>query len=642
MESIGGVRPETAAASGGARAGDVGGRRCALLLLFALLASSALRVGVALRDPEFARTTSAGLLKSDPALLYYFTERIVEAGGRAPQDFRADPRVEWPELVDLPATFAIGQEFLVAWCHLLARGALSLHMTALIVMALSASAALLGAFGLARELGGSRRVGLFAAALWCLLPANYRTIGFVLVREDLAFPLLALALWLCARALRRGAARDFAGAGALLAAALATWHATGFFLALAAAAAWLVFALRGRNPLGAPSAAWIAPPLLLGCSLVPVLRATTAILGPAVLLGAGLWVAGRIAPVGRRALSLAVALGILALGLGARALLAERLDDYAHVHELLLAKLRFLGVPPADPRELSFDVRLLWQGPFETFRAGWAPPLLGLALLAPLAAASLLARERGPRGGGAWGAQDSRATLALTCLLALPVTWLVSRTVILLGLVAPVTLALWLARTGRGARARRAAPLALALQALLLAWQMNGYGIPWYRPTGRQAEIATLVAALPSLVPPGEAIATDFMNGPAILAHTRHPIVMQPKYETARSRRRIERFLTTFFFEDAAALHRLLQDELRCNYVLFDRFTLGYLAPYLAGLGPGEEPPPGSAAELFLSQDEQRLRTVPGYELIYRSPPTIRQRDGSPYDFFRLYRLRDR
>jgi hypothetical protein len=37
-----------------------------------------------------------GLLRSDPALLYYITARVVEHGGRLPDDFRADPRIEWP------------------------------------------------------------------------------------------------------------------------------------------------------------------------------------------------------------------------------------------------------------------------------------------------------------------------------------------------------------------------------------------------------------------------------------------------------------------------------------------------------------------------------------------------------------------
>ena len=50
---------------------------------------------------------------------------------------------------------------------------------------------------------------------------------------------------------------------------------------------------------------------------------------------------------------------------------------------------------------------------------------------------------------------------------------------------------------------------------------------------------------------------------------------------------------------------------------------------------------PDSAAARFLSQEADVLAGVPGFELVYRSPASIRQINGEPYDFFRLYRLAD-
>ena len=49
--------------------------------------------------------------------------------------------------------------------------------------------------------------------------------------------------------------------------------------------------------------------------------------------------------------------------------------------------------------------------------------------------------------------------------------------------------------------------------------------------------------------------------------------------------------------------------------------------------------PPGTAAELLLSQDETVLRSMPGYELVWRSPETTVDRRGVPTDSFRLFRL---
>ena len=89
----------------------------ACALVAAISFGSAVRIHSALSLPGFASNAVEGMLKSDAALLYYMTQRIVESGGLPPDDFRADPRVEHPETSDLPAMFTVGQEFLVACCQ---------------------------------------------------------------------------------------------------------------------------------------------------------------------------------------------------------------------------------------------------------------------------------------------------------------------------------------------------------------------------------------------------------------------------------------------------------------------------------------------------------------------------------------------
>jgi hypothetical protein len=138
-------------------------------------------------------------------------------------------------------------------------------------------------------------------------------------------------------------------------------------------------------------------------------------------------------------------------------------------------------------------------------------------------------------------------------------------------------------------------------------------------------------------------IVGDFMNSTAILAHTGRPIVLQPKYETEHSRRRAQAFYETVFQSTPDDLRRLVRERFRCEYVLLDRYTLHWLSAYLGGLPPGPtglaELRPGTAAAAFLGQDAEVLTGVPGFELVYRSPPSIRQMNGEPYDFFRLYRV---
>jgi len=63
------------------------------VLLAAIAFGSVARIHTALSLPGFDSTRAEGMLKSDPALLYYITQRILEAGGLPPEDFRSDPRI---------------------------------------------------------------------------------------------------------------------------------------------------------------------------------------------------------------------------------------------------------------------------------------------------------------------------------------------------------------------------------------------------------------------------------------------------------------------------------------------------------------------------------------------------------------------
>ena len=84
----------------------------------------------------------------------------------------------------------------------------------------------------------------------------------------------------------------------------------------------------------------------------------------------------------------------------------------------------------------------------------------------------------------------------------------------------------------------------------------------------------------------------------------------------------------------------MLVDRYRVSWLVVDRFTLGYLARWSAGLPAGSfDPLPGTAAAALLSQDDAVLVSIPGYELVERSPASILQSNGMPTDFYRLYKL---
>jgi len=599
-----------------------------LVLSVLVLATAWARVHVALADPQFDPRDPAGMLKSDPALLHHLVERMAEAGGAIPADFARDTALEHPDTIDVAERFPLGHLLVVAWIQAHLAGDTPLHVTALWTAALSMGLGLVGVYLLARELSGSARLALLAALLAAATPAFHRSVGFVLVDEDWFWPLFVLHLGLVARAVRVRSAGSVVIAALAAAAALATWHAAGFFLALEAVVAlgWLLWT--GRSPLALRGGAAVPLVLAVAAVVVPFLREVGAAFSFPVAAAAGSWLAARTAP-GRaaRVVGTASTLGLASIGpwiAGGAA--------YAHVFALFAAKLEHWGIRPETAHGLSPDVRLMWQGPFATPSFAHAAQALSLsgavALVAAVRACS--ARERAAR---------SPAT-ALAALFALSIggAWFAERALVLPALLGPA-LAAWAA-----ARVRNGPWILGAIAAVQVvlcgAWAAS-YVNPWYHaPVQRQAEIRWMVETVERVVPRGEAVAADFMSSTAILARSGNPICISPKWEAAEPRRRAAEFLDAFHHRSPAEFRALILERYRARWLVVDRFTLQYLARWSADLPAGSfEPLPGTAAAALLSQDDASLRSIPGYELVARSPSTIRQSNGLPTDFYRIFRL---
>ncbi len=530
----------------------------------------------------------------------------------------------------------MGQEFVVAWSYLAFGATESLHVFAVRVMALVAALAVLGVFGVVLARTRSYAWALVASVIFSSLAANYRTIGFVLVREDLSLPLFAIHLALLARAVSRPGPRAFLLAGLAAAAAAATWHAMGFFLSVELLALHLWFVRGGPSPfeLRGAWAVLVAP--IVAAVLVPALAVSGFLLSaPMQLALALLFVAvarRRAASPGPRAFAWVAApalAGTFALG----RLLGPARSSYAHVFELLLAKLSHLGVRPVDPGEISFDARLLWQGPFETLPFGELFAWIGAigALLGGASVALACVHRRRMAG--------FEAFVVALALVAIPVAWGIGRTVILLGLCVPLLLIVVHRALDERRRATALACIAvLALvQAASFARDLAQWELDWYMPVWRQDELAETVHWIAANVAPGEAVAADFVNSPAILAGSGASIVLQPKYETDASRRKAELFLTSFYTQPPAEFARVLRERFGARYLVVDTFLLGEPMRWTAGLT--DAPAAGSAARALLGDER-----VPGFEEVFRTGTSElpSRRAGTRGGERRIYRVGER
>ena len=599
------------------------GRRllAALFLLLAVGAGAAIRIHTTLSDPNFDTADARPLLRSDPGMLHYITERIVENGGLPPEDFGADPRIEHPATSNIPAMFTVGQEFVIAWGYLLwgylMLGAdTPLHVVAVWIMGLFASLAVLGVFGLAFELTGRLRSAVLAGSIYLLLLGNYRTIGFIFIREDFSLPWLALHLYLFARALRVRTRFAILSTALALILAASSWHAMGFMLAMEAIVVLGWYLRSGENPM-AHRHAWMGLALIaFGSLVIPVLRAKGFLVSLPVLVAACLWMAGRLEGSGRinSARARLAAPVLLVVLLLVTRLVAGGQGDYSHVIELMTSKIAHAGVLPADPSDLSFDARLLWQGPFAT--ATWRDMFgflgggLGLIALAFVWGGYGWLRPRG----------DARLLTLLAFVVAGSLSaFLVRRMVVLPALLLPVVAACAVQRLSMLPVRVLAITLFFTFQLRYFYTGIDGYQCPWYRPPVRGVQLAEVVRWAEEHIPSDEAIATDYETGTAVLAHGRHPILVQPKYETASSRRRIEEF-SDAFVHGSLAEYRALLIQNDCRYVLVNRDYWGRNL-YTAGIqvDANWRPDPRTPFANFAHSDVRIYENVPGFRLVFRS-----------------------
>jgi hypothetical protein len=357
--------------------------------------------------------------------------------------------------------------------------------------------------------------------------------------------------------------------------------------------------------------------MLLVMAVTPLLRAR---LDVRARLGGGHL---RRAVIGLTSL---VLVGLVCAGL--KAWLAPGSGDYAHVLEMMLAKLRYLGARPRDPLELSYGARLIWSGVFETGSPQHLMSLLGaLVFLTPVSAFTSL--DSWWRGRG-----DGRvATLAMFGAAALVLALMVQRLFALAAILSP-PLAAILLRSTLTTPARRHWVVALLLVQIVLTNSVIDKSRlwKWYDPA-LVRQLAGTLHYIQDELPDEGAIAADFIVSSAVVAQTSHPTVLQPKYETSRSRDRIERFTMGLYHASPAEFREILRRDFDARYLLVDQPFL-LKSRYAAGISlDASTLPSGSAASYLLTHDRMVYGAVPGYRLLYQSQAQAPR--------FRLYDLAD-
>ena len=305
----------------------------------------------------------------------------------------------------------------------------------------------------------------------------------------------------------------------------------------------------------------------LAAALSPYCRTHHLILSPTVMVIMPLAAVMNLIPLKR--LHRGLLAGTVALVWAAAVWSSPYSADYGHFADLLIAKIEFANVKPADPQLLSFDQRYLWTPALQSVNS-WrevaavfpmalglrplsAEPMLGVnSKLLPMGCALILAalavmiffslRRRGRRLAGML---PVAAMLAVYILLF----WLFYRFHVFVALFAPLALGLALTplyrRSGKAVRAG-------VVIALLLIFAVE---------VGRRSRLER--ALDPALVPitelvrylrtepfAGEVVLADMDISGVLKAYTNAGIIIQPKFELAPIRKLTEEYTTLLFDPD--------------------------------------------------------------------------------------------
>jgi len=492
---------------------------------------------------------------------------------------------------------------------------------------------------LTRNLSAGRLGGILAALVWATAYAAVSSgVGDQFYHEHTSFVFLGFYLVFQARAIGSGKWRDIVAASLFLILALLSWKVVRFVHAQSALFFLIVFAWRGLNTAegktlagqtGLLGVAGLLPGTWLSLGHDRFVLSISMLLSAAVT---GAWLISR--RMNRRAWRVALAVAALLLAAGA----AWQIEDpgtYGHVWELFAARLTHFS-KPADPSQLSFEVRHYWVPPYTT------PDLLdfieesaftALLVLLPLGVIAVRAARRRAASGQLWQLFFASAALVQLAFFQKFAAWQVLTAAPFLGWIVSQP-PRWL----RGERRMALAGIILAgcaVQSIHAIYWRNSpltaalMGVGIEEPEDRYSSRAATSRSLNQLLfwmakntPEDGAMLCEFPLAPVILAYTGRPTNLHAYFESD-VREKYRRFSEALFASEETMYQLCL--EWKTKYVIYNAHMLFRTDPAMSFRYVADKMAfdwDWVCAKFHFKQDELRH-----FDLMYQN------------EFFRVFRL---
>ncbi len=278
-------------------------------------------------------------------------------------------------------------------------------------------------------------------------------------------------------------------------------------------------------------------------------------------------------------------------------------QNYGHFTELLLAKLKFLNKKPADPALLTFNQRILWTPALDSVNLELTFYLFPAILFPSFFAAILLVRR-----AKHFVAKEG-ITLVVFFVVSLITFFLFKRFLVFLAICC-AGLCGWLFKDALSEKnlLKRTVIITCLIVCVVLEGT-NSISNPsqWGHKISYLTQRKELIEWITKNLG-GEPVLANFGLSAYLLAYGGCPIVLHPKYESVRNRKRIEEYGKALFLYDEDALRRWCAS----NRVSLLVYSMGEFYPYFEELQMryfinALNPSPSAPARIFeFSPDKSR------------------------------------